>query len=400
MKILMVATSYPRFRGDASAIFLRYLARAIGDSGHDIHVLAPNDPLADNSVVDERVSIHRFEYSPAKRHRLTYGSGILPNLHASRWVYLQIPFFLVTLFASLFVLARRVKPDVIHAHWVVPTGFIAVIVGKLLGIPVITTVHGGDAFSLQSCVLRWVKKFTLTNSAMWTSNTCSTATAAVSGSDITAPKIIPMGVDVSLFASGSRDRQRSGLKEQEHVILFVGRLVEKKGCDILIKAFSHVAGHYPDRVLLWVVGDGAEKQVLEDLVEELGLSSVVRFLGMQSNEHLPDIYAAADLFVLPSIEDGKGDTEGQGVVLLEAMAGGAPIIASQVGGVEEVVEHGVTGWLVKSSDPVLLGDKISECLSSPCSRAAVAKKAKSNVMSYDWPVIAQRFIDLYAAVSR
>ncbi len=396
----MVATSYPRFHGDSSAIFLRYLTRAIGRAGHDVHVLAPNDPLADNSVADERVSLHRFEYFPAKQHRLTYGSGILPNLRASRWVYLQVPFFIAALFVSIFVLVRRVKPDVIHAHWVIPTGFIAVIVGKLLGVPVITTVHGGDAFSLQSSVLKWVKKFTLTSSSMWTSNTHSTAIAAARGSDIGKPKIIPMGVDVPLFASGGRDRQRSGLKEREHVILFVGRLVEKKGCDVLIKAFNHVVGRYPDKVFLWVVGDGDEKQALEGLVENLGLSDLVRFLGIQSNEHLPDIYAGADLFVLPSIEDRKGDTEGQGVVLLEAMAGGVPIIASQVGGVGEVIDHGVTGWLVKPSDPVVLGDRISECLNSPHLRAGVRKSAKSNVMSYDWPVIAQRFVELYENVCR
>ena len=400
MKILMVATSYPRFQGDTSAMFLRYLARAIGRAGYEVDVLAPNDPLADSSVIDGGVNVHRFEYFPAKRQRLTYGAGILPNLRASRWLYLQVPFFFAALFVSLFVQAYRDKPDVIHAHWVIPTGFIAVLVGKLLGIPVITTVHGGDAFSLRSSVLRWMKIFTLGNSSLWTSNTRPTAAAAVAGSDISAPAVIPMGVDVPLFASGDRDRLRSNLKEGEYVVLFVGRLVEKKGCDVLVRSMSRVVKRFPDKASLWIVGDGDEKQALERLAEDLGLMGIVRFFGAQANEHLPDIYAAADLFVLPSIEDAKGDTEGQGVVLLEAMAGGAPIIASQVGGVEEVVEHGVTGWLVKSADHVLLGDTICECLSSPHARTAVAKSAKSSVLAYDWPVVAQRFIELYTSVSR
>jgi glycosyltransferase involved in cell wall biosynthesis len=400
MKVLMVATSYPRFRGDTAAVFLQYLARAIGGAGHDVHVLAPDDPLAGSSVTDEGVDIHRFEYFPAKRHRLTYGSGILPNLRASRWVYLQVPFFLASLLVSLFVLARRIKPDVIHAHWIVPTGFVAVLVGRLLGIPVITTVHGGDAFSLRSSVFRWLKKFTLKNSAMWTSNTRSTAAAAARGFSIDAPKIIPMGVDVQLFASGNRALQRAGLGDRERIILFVGRLVEKKGCEVLIKAFRHVVGTSPDKIMLWIVGDGDEKQALMDLVEARGLSESVCFFGMQPNERLPDIYSAADLFVLPSIEDGKGDTEGQGVVLLEAMAGGVPVIASRVGGVEETIDEGTTGWLVKPSDPGALGERVSECLKSTRLRATVAESARSSVMSYDWPVVAQSFVELFEAVSR
>jgi len=86
MKVLMVATSYPRFCGDSAAVFLQYLARAVGRIGHDVHMLAPNDPVADDSVNDARVTVHRFRYFPAKRHRLAYGSGILANLRASRWV--------------------------------------------------------------------------------------------------------------------------------------------------------------------------------------------------------------------------------------------------------------------------------------------------------------------------
>jgi len=401
MKVLMVATSYPRFCGDSAAVFLQYLARAIGYGGHDVHVLAPSDPLADDSVNDERVTVHRFGYFPAKRQRLAYGSGILPNLRASRWNYLQIPFFLSALFLSLIVLARRIRPDVIHAHWVIPTGFVAVLVGKLLGIPVITTVHGGDAFSLRSSFFRGLKKFTLNNSSLWTSNTHATATAALSGcSSINAPKVIPMGVDVELFASGNRAAHRSGLDEQEQVTLFVGRLVGKKGCEVLIRAFKHVAESNCGKVSLWITGDGDDRAALEDLVVDLGLSGVVRFFGVQPNENLPDIYAGADLFILPSIEDGKGDTEGQGVVLLEAMAGGVPIIASQVGGVEEVIDDNITGWLIKSSDPKLLGERIRECLDAPHLRATVSECAKSRVMSYDWPIVAQRFVELYKVASR
>ncbi|MFQ5643312.1 MAG: glycosyltransferase [Thiogranum sp.] len=395
MKVLMVATSYPRFCGDSAAVFLQYLARAIGRDGHDVHVLVPNDPLADDSLNDRRVTVHRFGYFPVKRPGLAYGSGILPNLRASRRLYLQVPFFLGALFVSLIVQALRVRPDVIHAHWVIPAGFVAVLVGKLLGIPVITTVHGGDAFVLRSPFFRWLRKFTLNNSSVWTSNTRSTANAAMNGcSGINAPEVIPMGVDVQLFASGNRVAHRSGMDEQEQVILYVGRLVKKKGCKVLVEAFRRVVEDYHGKVTLWFAGDGDDRVVLERLIAELGLSGRVRFFGARPNENLPDIYAGADLFVLPSV------TEGQGVVLLEAMAGSVPVIANKVGGIGEVIENNITGWLVKPSDPGLLGERICACLDAPHLRAVVAANARNRVMSYDWPVVAQSFVELYEGASR
>jgi len=203
-----------------------------------------------------------------------------------------------------------------------------------------------------------------------------------------------MGIDVQLFASGNRTAHRRLLEDDAQIILFVGRLVGKKGCDVLIKAFKRVVVSRPHKAMLWIVGDGDERRDLEALVIKLGLSSAVRFFGQQSNENLPDIYAGADLFVLPST------TEGQGVVLLEAMAAGVPTIACQVGGVKEVIDDAVTGWLVKPTDSGLLADKIGECLDSIHLRAAVAERAKCQVISYDWPVVARRFIELYDSVPR
>lgn len=390
-----MATSYPRFHGDASSVFLRYLAQSMVSEGHSVHVLAPGDPQVDGSLVDKGVTVHRFGYFPAKRNRMTYGSGILPNLRASPWLYLQVPFFLVAFILSLFSLVRRERPDVIHAHWIIPTGLIAVLVGYLLKIPVITTAHGGDAFSLRSPILQRLKTFTLKNSTAWTANTQSTATAAKDGNDIPDPIIIPMGVDVELFKSGRRATYRLGLGKHDQVLLFVGRLVEKKGCDILVKAFHQLVDRHQGRVVLWIVGDGDSRRLIEALVRMLGLSSKVRFFGAIPNERLPDIYAGADLFVLPSVEDSKGDTEGQGVVLLEAMASGVTIIASRVGGVEDVIEDGVTGWVVAPSDPVVLSEKIGVCLLLEELNTTVAEHARSRVIFYDWLVISRDFLRLF-----
>ena len=395
----MVATSYPRFTADSAAVFLRYLAQAIGHKGIVVHVLAPDDREADASLIDENVFIHRFKYPTFGGSSLAYGSGILPNLRTSRLLYLQVPFFLIAFLISLFMLARRERPDVIHAHWIIPTGFLAVLVGRILRIPVVTTAHGGDAFSLASKLLRYLKCFTLNRSAIWTSNTHATAAAAINAASISNPVIIPMGVDVRLFSSGNRRLHRSHLGEQVWVILFVGRLVEKKGCKVLLEAFSQVAEKYDGKIALWIVGDGDDRESLERLARNLQLSSVVQFLGRQPNAVLPDIYAAADIVVLPSTEDRTGDTEGLGVVLLEAMASGTPIIASQVGGVEEVIDDNMTGWLVRHSNPNLLAETLCDGIYSPHLLTQMSERARNHVVTYDWKMVAHRFIELYRSVS-
>lgn len=394
----MVATSYPRFEADPSAVFLRHLAKAIGGQGHAVHVLAPDDPAADSSLTDKNVRVHRFGYFPIGTTRLAYGSGILPNLRASRALYLQLPFFLLAFCVSMFLLARQLRPDVIHAHWIIPTGFIAVIVGWLLGIPVVTTVHGGDAFSLRSPVIRWFKGFTLKHSACWSANTYATAVAAKAESDVAAPVVIPMGVDTRLFASGNRNLHRSMLDKDDQVVLFVGRLVEKKGCDVLIRAFQQVVRQRHDNTRLWIVGDGKERATLETLVEKAGLTDKVRFFGGQPNQCLADVYAGADWFALPSIEDSTGDTEGQGVVLVEAMAAGLPVIASRTGGVEEVVDDRVTGLLVVPSDVDALAETLHACLDNEDFRMTAARQARYRARDYDWSVIAVRFLDLFVSL--
>ncbi len=395
MKILLVSTSYPRFNDDSASIFLRHLAQSIGYRGHEVHVLAPGDPKSDNSQTDDRVTIHRFDYFPGKGKKLAYGSGILANLQASKWLYLQVPFFLLAFFISLLRLTRQIRPDVIHAHWVIPTGLVAILVGKILKIPVVTTIHGGDAFSLQSPILQWLKKVTFRNSAAWTSNTHATAAAVCGAENISPPTVIPMGVDVELFSSGDRTKYRVGLGDEDQIILFVGRLVKKKGCEVLIRAFQLVNCYYTRRVVLWIVGDGEEKTALINLTNELGVSEYVSFIGKVPNNMLPATYAGADLFVAPSIEDCKGDTEGQGVVLLEAMASGTTVIASQVGGIEEVIEDKVTGWLVEPGNAETLAKVIRSSLNAAGSGSGVVEQARKRVQMYNWPVIADQFIDLF-----
>lgn len=390
LKVLLLTSSYPRNETDNSSIFLRYLAQNLAKNNVETHVLAPDDVLVQGAKIDNGVQTHWFQYLPRRWQKLAYGSGILPNLKKNKFLYLQVPFFVLAMFVSLFLLCRKIKPDVIHAHWIIPQGFIAVIVGKLLNIPVIATAHGGDAFSLNTDLLSRLKTFTLKRCTCWTSNTRATADTFDTARDIPKPIIIPMGVDIEHFQSGNADNVLG--TETRKVILFVGRLVEKKGVKYLIEAFSMLPQKTQDESILWIVGDGDERKNLEYQAQTLGITNI-KFWGSIQNKQLPDFYVAATLFVAPSIIDSKGDTEGQGVILLEAMASKTPIIATTVGGIPEVITHNETGLLVPPRNP----NKLSHAIQTLFYTNGLAERCVTNAylkttQTYSWAEVSRRFI--------
>ncbi|MEW5011050.1 MAG: glycosyltransferase [Cycloclasticus sp.] len=391
LKVLLLSSSYPRNKTDNSSIFLRYLAKNLVKHGVDIHVLAPDHSAVEKQQLDTGVKTHWFKYLPRSWQALAYGSGILPNLKKNPLLYLQVPFFLISMFFYLLYLCKKLKPDVIHAHWIIPQGFIAVLVGKLFNIPVITTAHGGDAFSLNNNLLSRLKRFTIQHCQAWTSNT--SATAQTFNSTTKSPSIIPMGVDIEHFQAGLAENTRG--KETRNIILFVGRLVEKKGVKYLIEAFSQLPAKTQQESVLWIIGDGDERVALERQAKELGLSNI-EFWGQVPNDQLPHYYAAASIFVAPSIIDSKGDTEGQGVILLEAMASNTPIISTNVGGIPEVVSDNKTGLLVRPNNPAKLSLAILNLLSDGGLAKRLALNAQLSVKkNYAWQSIAQQFITLF-----
>lgn len=388
--VLWLASSYPRSEDDSAAIFLRKLAQAIQQEGFNLHVLSPDHSTVNVPKQNNGVSDYRFRYFfPRRLQNLAYGSGILPNLRATPWLFLQVPFFLICQFISSWRLIRRLKPDLIHAHWIFPQGSIAVLFGKWLNIPVIVTAHGGDAYSLQNSVMAKLKRWSIQNCSTWTSNTLATSQAV--GNKLPNPEIIPMGINCRWFSSGISFNK----SPDQFVLLFVGRLVEIKGLRDLITAFSLLNESFQIKTELWIIGDGAERKALETLTRTLNLTSRVTFYGRLPNDQLPDYYATADIFIAPSIVDSSGNEEGQGVILLEALACGTAIISTRTGGIVEVLEHGKTGLLVNPGDPHELKEAIERLLINKGLRESLSSEGKKIVQNYDWAVIAGKFSDLY-----
>jgi D-inositol-3-phosphate glycosyltransferase len=220
------------------------------------------------------------------------------------------------------------------------------------------------------------------------------------GADPTKISVIPPGVDLELFRPMEPDRARSmlGLPPDHKMILFVGRLDPIKGLDTLLRAMARIVEGRPDwlqNACLYVIGgekgdEGARGDAEQARI--LALRDVVTFLGPQAQDALPAYYSAAKVVVVPS------RYESFGMVALEAMACGAPVIASDVGGLSSLVKDGRTGYLVRDNDPAALAAKLLPLLEDPHVREVLGAQGVATAEAYSWPVIAEAIENLYEQV--
>ena len=394
--ILVVATTFPRWKNDTEPNFVFVLSRLLSGYGHKVTALAPHFHRAKKYEVIDNVKIRRFSYFiPYKLQKLCYEGGIFGNLKKYRIAVFQLPLLVAFEFLSMARLIRKEKIDVIHAHWTVPQGFLAYLCKKLFKTRYIVTAHAGDIFPLKSKFFRFLSYLAIRNSDFCTANSTFTKNELkkiLKGKEI---QVIPMGVDLGLFSQKNNNPSlRKKLSLKGSFILSVGRLVEKKGISYLINAMGEVVKKFPAAKLV-VVGDGPEKSNLESLTKKLNLNDNIIFTGKIENKYLPQFYATADLFVGPSIVTKSGDTEGLGVVFLEALASGTCVIGSDVGGIPDIIKHNRTGILVKQKYPRQLAEVIIKLLSNEKLRKNLAINGQKYVrQNYSWELIGKKFNEL------
>ena len=208
--------------------------------------------------------------------------------------------------------------------------------------------------------------------------------------------VSPCGVDLNLFRP--RDpraaRRRLGLPVGKPVILYVGRLDPLKGLDILLRAVARLDD--PAGVRLVVVGgdrgSASERERLEGLVRDLGLDGVVRFIGPVAHRQLPWYFSAATVTVVPSYHESFG------LVALESLACGTPVIAARVGGLTRTVVDGLNGYLVSWHCPEAFTERLELLLGNEGLRRRLAAEARASVQAFTWPAVAARLADLYSSL--
>ncbi|WP_043365641.1 glycosyltransferase [Cupriavidus sp. WS] len=276
-----------------------------------------------------------------------------------------------------------IKPNIIHAHFGVE-GVYALPIAEKLGVPLVTTFHGFDA-TTNLCSLLKSKSPSLINYAIFRRRLMRRGAMFLCVSEYIKNKVLDIGfpsekVHVHYIGIdvGAIIPREAG--DEKFVILHVARLVEKKGTEYLLRAFSKISDMFPDLILV-IIGDGPLRSSLENLACSLGVVRKVIFKGAQSHEVVLSEMRSAALFVLPSVTARSGDAEGLGMVLLEAAALGVPLIGTRHGGIPEVVIDGETGYLVPERDVAALAEGIRRMLSSPAVRAQMGRAARAMVES-------------------
>jgi glycosyltransferase involved in cell wall biosynthesis len=390
MRILHIVTAFPRQPADPIAPWLVELLRRLRARGHEIEVLASSyKGLGDQDY--DGIHVHRFRYFPARWERLTHEETAPDRMRRSPLYAVMPLFFLVGGMRHAWRLARRERYDVVHVHWPMPMALLAWAARRARPMPMITTFYGIELRWVQSRLpfLRWLIRWAARASAQAVAISTYTARELRRFADVPI-EVIPYTAELAPPSPPAMDSRRA-----ERSILFVGRLVERKGVSHLIRALGGVRRRMPARLI--VIGDGPERSRLEQLARDVGVAAHIDFRGRVSDEELHRAYAAADVFVLPSVLDARQDTEGLGVVLLEAMNYSVPVIASDIGGITDIVQHDRTGLLVPPGDEGALAHALTRVLLDKAVADRLAAEGRRLLReTFSWDRIVDRWEAVYA----
>ena len=355
MRIVQVSPwFYPHLGGVESHV--RTLAAELASRGNEVTVVTTRDEIS----AAGREEMDGFDVVRVRPRMIAMRTPIAPRIRAA---------------------VRDAPADVIHAHMPPPlTAGYAGEAALARGVPLVLTYHcdvelpfflgsaveamyrrslGDSTLRRAAKVIVTTKTYAATSRAVWRHN----------------PLVIPNAVDHRRFrpdVDGAGIRARLKIPTGKPMVLLVGRIVPHKGVEHFVEAARYV----PDALFL-VAGAGSSLESMERLAASLGVKDRVRFLGRVSQENLPRLYAACDVFVLPSVSR----LEAFGIVALEAMSTGKPVVVADIPGVREVIQDGREGLLADPINPQDLADKVRRLLADPALRKTMGERGREKVLA-------------------
>ena len=398
MNLLFLTQTYPRFPGDLSGPFIRDLALGLARQGDRVTVLAPHAEGLAARWQEEGggVEVATFRYAPEGSEILGYGRTLEADEKVKSRAALVTPLYLLGLRRAVRRLVRSRRFDLVHAHWIVPNGVVAAAAcGR---VPLAIGLHGSDVFLAEKPGVRRAAGWALSRARLLTG--CSPELVdrvRALGFPAERSRVIPYGVDVTAFSpeSGRRRiwRERLGIPNAAPLLLGVGRMATKKGFQVLLEVLPELLAAVPEaHVVLAGGGD------LWDRFAAIAAQWPGRVLlpGPVLRDTLPDLYRAADLFVLPAVHDAKGNVDGLPNVILEAMASGLPVVASGISGIPLAVEDGETGLLVPERDPEGLLRALRSLLADRERARALGERGRRKTeRELTWDAVAARYREGY-----
>lgn len=410
MRICILTHTFPRFSGDTVAPFMHGVAESIQKAGNKVFVLTPFTPGFKRKKTDQKYKIITYKYVfPDSLHRLGYSQTLINDveLKTIMWVLSPLMYFFGTI--ALIRLIKKEKIDIVNAHWILPNGFIAGVAKIFTGVKVVSTLPGSDVYMAQkNFFFGFLAKFATLMSGWVTSNSPQLLDdlVEVNTKDVSRQKglkrkfsSIIYGVDPKKFRPTTKmreiTRKKFSVPDNDLIVLGVGRLVDKKGFKYLIKAVPAVLKANKN-VTFVVIGEGDQRQELEDLAKDLGVNGNIRLPGWVDYDKLVHYYNVSDIFILPSIRDEEGNLDDQSVSVVEAMACGKPVITTDFSGYKIVVKDGINGYLVSEKRSELIADRIVKLLSSKALRLRMGRNSRKLVIrNFSWRAIGEQYSLLF-----
>ena len=377
MKILMLTWEYPpRIVGGIARVVHDLSKRLIKD-GHEVTVVTYKDGDTPAYENDKGVEVYRVE-----------NYMIHPNNFID-WI-MQLNFNLIA--KATEIIQKEGKFDVIHAHdWLVANA--AKALKNAFDIPIVATIHATEAgrnSGIHDDTQRYINdtEWLLTYEAtevIVNSNYMKNHVQGLFGLPFDKINVIPNGINLTNFNGIDRDYdfRRQYAMDNEKIILYVGRLVYEKGVQHLISAMPKILENYHDAKLI-IAGKGGMLDELKGQAEAMGLSNKVYFTGYLNSKQVQKMYKCADVAVFPSTYEPFG------IVALEAMLAGVPTVVSDIGGLNEIVDHGVNGMKSYAGNSNSIADSVISLLYDKQLASNVSKKAKQKVKEeFNWNKIAQ-----------
>ncbi|HSN74641.1 MAG TPA: glycosyltransferase, partial [Anaerolineae bacterium] len=366
-------------------------------------------------------------------HRLGYMRTMEADVRMRGETYWLAPMFFAAGIATTLRWCRKHRPDVIHAHWLLPNGFFGAVASRLLDIPLVVSIPGSDALVAgQNPLFRAMARFALRQAGLVTANSHALRDVAIAelGADPTRFDLLIYGVDPDALRpdpSGTAEQRAEWAVPADALLLLaVGRMVYKKGFDVLLRALAILKQHglltpnqptnppiyqftnhpitqSPSHPLppihLALIGDGDLWLEWQALASNLGLDGHVHWLGRVPFDRMARAYNAADALVMPSV---TRPADGLNVCVLDALACAKPVIGATAAGNELVIEDGVNGWLVPEQNPHALAAAILHLAAlSPEQRAVMGQASRHLVETqFGWPHLARRYLDHFARLAQ
>ncbi len=417
MHIGVLTHNYPRFPGDFSGTFVEALCQEFARQQQQVTVWAPFDPaFVEKGRQLPNPSLHLYRYAyPDRLHTLGYMRSMQSDISLKLSNYFLSPFFFAAGIARVMRDAKRLRPDILHAHWLLPNGFMAAVVARRLKIPLAISVPGSDAqVANANPLFRAMARFALRQADLLTANSEELRDAVLAiarqgdketteqgkrkiekkfdliiyGTDPNALKPDPTGVTelrnhlVTLAPSHP-------VAPSPCLLLCVGRMVYKKGFDFLLRAMAEPELRQRN-VLAVMVGNGDQKDEWQALAAQLGISERVRWVGNVPKTEIGIYYNACDILLNPSVSK---PADGLNVCVLDAMSCAKPVVGSNVAGNALAIVDGETGLIVPEQDASALAKALAKLVDDGELRQKMGKAARQRIESeLGWPPLARRYL--------